>query len=568
VGRHRLGRHRKHPADYDAAGNLRQIRVVRSGACTNGTNNCNLRFYYYFDEVGRLYRGMRYEGTTLQTDLSFVYDSADNRVIKTDNTLPGTTNDAHTLYVFDSLELRRTSHDTTNETYSPTVENEVPYLIANGVRVARVVYEGAADGEPRLDGTSPLHVFLNIADHLGSTSTVIDRDTGELVERTTYQPYGATESDYRPARWKGFREDYRFTGKEEDQEIGLTYFGKRYLSPYLGRWLTPDPLAVHAPGKADLNLYAYVHGAVLKSVDPIGLNPADKAAAEQALFDQTTGQYGADHRAVGAPAPTAPPQAPVSGEGGGGGVGGITDEMAAAGTRGANASGTSPGAVHDGGLAYAAASFAPGPGEFADIETLTLDPTADGWDKGLAAVSLGVNLLTGGVLPNYGAIRAASEAAPALKLDAPDVAGEVARLQGSAGREARPTFGNLIGDMPEGTTLGTLDDLQARGVSGRFDFVVQEGSVIVGQGHPHLAGGGRVDYAGGIDLQDGEIVEWTNLIWTLSTFQSVRTERWTPNGRFSTSANTRDGWRHSTSSHSIALSQQQRHRHEIKPWNG
>jgi RHS repeat-associated protein len=260
------------PADYDAAGNLRQIRVVRSGACTNGTNDCNLRFYYYFDEVGRLYRGMRYEGATLKADLSFVYDSSDNRVIKSDNTLSGITNDAHTLYVFDSLELRRTAHDATTETYSRTVENEVPYLIANGVRVARVVYEGAADGEPRLDGTSRLHVFINIADHLGSTSTVIDRDTGELVERTTYQPYGATESDYRPARWKGFREDYRFTGKEEDQEIGLTYFGKRYLSPYLGRWLTPDPLAVHMPGQADLNLYAYVRGAALRAVDPIGLD--------------------------------------------------------------------------------------------------------------------------------------------------------------------------------------------------------------------------------------------------------------------------------------------------------
>jgi hypothetical protein len=32
-----------------------------------------------------------------------------------------------------------------------------------------------------------------------------------------------------------------------------------------------DPLAVHAPGKADLNLYAYVSGRVLKATDPLGL---------------------------------------------------------------------------------------------------------------------------------------------------------------------------------------------------------------------------------------------------------------------------------------------------------
>jgi RHS repeat-associated protein len=63
----------------------------------------------------------------------------------------------------------------------------------------------------------------------------------------------------------------RFTGKEEDVEVGLQYFGKRYLSPYLGRWISPDPLAVHAPGKADLNLYAYVRGRTLQSTDPFGL---------------------------------------------------------------------------------------------------------------------------------------------------------------------------------------------------------------------------------------------------------------------------------------------------------
>jgi len=61
--------------------------------------------------------------------------------------------------------------------------------------------------------------------------------------------YGATESDYRPGRWKEFREDYRFTGKEEDVEVGLTYFGKRFLSTPLNRWMNPDPLALHDVGR-------------------------------------------------------------------------------------------------------------------------------------------------------------------------------------------------------------------------------------------------------------------------------------------------------------------------------
>jgi hypothetical protein len=42
----------------------------------------------------------------------------------------------------------------------------------------------------------------------------------------------------------------------------------------MARWASADPLAVHAPGEADLNLYAYVHGRVYVAVDPEGLREA------------------------------------------------------------------------------------------------------------------------------------------------------------------------------------------------------------------------------------------------------------------------------------------------------
>src|SRR5262249_28708293 len=55
------------------------------------------------------------------------------------------------------------------------------------------------------------------------------------------------------------------------REVGLVYFGKRYLNPFLGRWITPDPLALHEAGQGDPNLYAYVRGQSFKSVDLKGL---------------------------------------------------------------------------------------------------------------------------------------------------------------------------------------------------------------------------------------------------------------------------------------------------------
>lgn len=64
-----------------------------------------------------------------------------------------------------------------------------------------------------------------------------------------------------------------FTTKEADDEVGVTYFGQRYLFQHLGRWTTPDPLHVHAVGGGEaLNSYHYVSGNLLQARDPIGLD--------------------------------------------------------------------------------------------------------------------------------------------------------------------------------------------------------------------------------------------------------------------------------------------------------
>lgn len=84
--------------------------------------------------------------------------------------------------------------------------------------MARVV---ADDGAMPAVDRQKAHVFLEVGDHLGSTSVVIDKATGEVVERITYQGYGHVESDYRPDRWRNFREERRFTGQFDDAEVGL-----------------------------------------------------------------------------------------------------------------------------------------------------------------------------------------------------------------------------------------------------------------------------------------------------------------------------------------------------------
>src|SRR5690606_33583600 len=77
------------------------------------------------------------------------------------------------------------------------------------------------------------------------------------------------ESNYRPERWGSLREPYKFTGKEEDVEVGLVYFGARYLSLGLAQWMSADPVTIHQV-RSDINAYAYVMGRPLVAVDPDG----------------------------------------------------------------------------------------------------------------------------------------------------------------------------------------------------------------------------------------------------------------------------------------------------------
>ncbi len=280
-------------AAYDASGNVTSLAVTRAGPCLPAGSLCSQRFGYDWDEVGRLVHARRWDtampgaaSSPLPTsvpraELRYAYDASNDRMLKT--SIDSKANTVFDAYVFDSLELIRTTWTGTDYVRSATTE--VAYLSAHGTRLARLHF--ALANEPALS-SAKLHVLFELPDHLGSTSIVIDRDTSELVERGTYMANGVPDSDYRPVRWNSFREDLRFTGKEEDIEVGLQYFGKRFLNPMLGRWMGPDPLSLHGLRSTDPNLYMYVQGQLLRSVDPAGLQGFFSALKESV----TSGSFG------------------------------------------------------------------------------------------------------------------------------------------------------------------------------------------------------------------------------------------------------------------------------------
>jgi RHS repeat-associated protein len=65
----------------------------------------------------------------------------------------------------------------------------------------------------------------------------------------------------------------KFTGKERDAESGLDYFGARYMSSSMGRFMSSDPIKITEDRLANpntLNLYSYAANNPLKYVDPDG----------------------------------------------------------------------------------------------------------------------------------------------------------------------------------------------------------------------------------------------------------------------------------------------------------
>jgi RHS repeat-associated protein len=126
-------------------------------------------------------------------------------------------------------------------------------------------------------------ITFAVTNLIQSTSAVIELTTGELVEVGGFYPNGAREEQLGASDEVGGAalplEPVGFTGKEADEEVGLTYFGERYLIPRVGRWATPDPLSVHAAGGGEAgNSYHYVSGNLLQSRDPLGLQAAPAAA--------------------------------------------------------------------------------------------------------------------------------------------------------------------------------------------------------------------------------------------------------------------------------------------------
>ena len=208
---------------YDAAGNM----------IHDATSTLN----YNFDQENRLTGAAGY---------TYTYDGDGNRVIKAN----GTTASSGTLYWY------MTPGVVAESDLAGTLKSE--YIFFAGERVARKDFPGNT-------------VAYYFSDHL-KTASVITNASGAITADSDYYPWGG-ELQF----LNNDSNDYKFTGKKRDAETGLDYFGARYYSNGLSRWISADwsstPVPVPYADFSDpqsLNLYQFVGGNPGSKADPDG----------------------------------------------------------------------------------------------------------------------------------------------------------------------------------------------------------------------------------------------------------------------------------------------------------
>ena len=110
------------------------------------------------------------------------------------------------------------------------------------------VWQGGQDYNPLYDGR-------------GNVLSVVD-NTQSVVASYRYDAFGRLM-----AKSGTLDQPYQFSTKRYFADVGLNYYGYRFYSPPLGRWMNRDPLG-EAGG---LNLYGFVLNNPVNFVDPYGL---------------------------------------------------------------------------------------------------------------------------------------------------------------------------------------------------------------------------------------------------------------------------------------------------------
>ena len=284
--------------DYDLAGNIQRIRhqgVTQNWTTeiwTSPTSNRSLpgKDLNGIDIVNPESR-FDQNGNTIHLphlrSMDWNHDNRLARAVIIDRSAAGEPDDAeYSVYGADGLRVRRVNErlvsgqvEVTETTYfegceirrisrggSTRLERQTSHITDGAARLATLHQWSIDQTGLEADNIAEKKLHYLVGNHLGSVSLELD-EAGDVISYEEYFPFGGTSFIAgRNAREVKLKE-YRYSGKLRDDSTGFYCYEYRYYAPFIGGWLSPDPL-----GPVDgLNLYRFVHNNPIRFVDADGL---------------------------------------------------------------------------------------------------------------------------------------------------------------------------------------------------------------------------------------------------------------------------------------------------------
>jgi RHS repeat-associated protein len=246
------------------------------GRSDTETINCNLQStnYFLYDSNGNLRTNgdqvLAYDDENQLVSVwvtnswrsDFLYDGLMRRRIRREYTwqsgiwIP----QSETQYVYDGMLViqQRDTNNLPTVTYTRGRDLSGTFEGAGGIGglLART------DNPLLITGDVTAHAYYH-ADGSGNITALINTNE-QIVAAYSYDAFGGTSSDCGPLASANL---YRFSSKEFHPNGGLYYYGYRFHSPGLQRWLSADPVGE----RGGVNRYSFLGNSVLLFVDPLGL---------------------------------------------------------------------------------------------------------------------------------------------------------------------------------------------------------------------------------------------------------------------------------------------------------
>ena len=244
--------------DYAADGGYSATYIHDEHGNITGMAHLPLMRWDYADRLSASAQQVTTDGTP--EICYYAYDATGARVRTVTETSRGTPKTEH-IYL-PGYEIYREYAGT-----AVTQQRQTLHVLDGKKRLAIIDTAAEAAAEPT--------VRYQLGNHLGSVRAELDQSAA-LIGYEEYHPYGTTAFQAGRNATEVSLKRYRYTGKERDDQSGLSYHGARYYAPWLGRWVSADPLGI----RDGTNVYAYA------SSNPVGFSDPSGMSIEQNVLNE------------------------------------------------------------------------------------------------------------------------------------------------------------------------------------------------------------------------------------------------------------------------------------------